>query len=79
MSTETITWHPASDMPDDQLTVLVVPSEGDATEVWLGWYDSEVGKWRDATTGGVMFGVAYWADVPAGPDRSTHAPMEITQ
>lgn len=69
MTTETITWRESSTPPDDNMTVLVVPAAGGDDDVWIGWFDSEVSKWRDAATGGLMFGVAFWADVPAGPSR----------
>ena len=62
MSTETLTWTPASTKPDADTTVLCWTGE----EWFAGWWDDEAGAWFDAATGGIVEGVTHWAHV-GGP------------
>lgn len=70
MTTETITWHKASDtLPDSDMTVLV-HSPSASEPVWLGYWDGR--KWRD--TDHMEIGpVVAWADLPVGGDSSAGA------
>jgi hypothetical protein len=58
-------WTPVeSGMPDDEQTVLVFSKESDEP-VWLGFYDSESGCWRDVSA--IRIEVTHWAPIPEGP------------
>ena len=67
MTTELLTWHPASTPPDAELTVLlcVQPDDGSA-ECVQGWYDGE--DWRACESGGVVRGAVQWWCEPVGPE-----------
>lgn len=60
MITETITWHPASSPPDDDITVLLLPEEGD---VWPGWKCGD--QWHMAD-GFPCSPPVKWAHMPTG-------------
>ena len=64
MTTETITWHPASQPPDDDTTVMISISGG-SEPVWLGYLRAD-GAWRQADSTGIDGVVVAWADVPEG-------------
>lgn len=63
MHTETITWHTASNPPDDESTVLVqVHGEPHA---WLGYRDA--GQWVSTDGMPIAATVLAWAEPPVGP------------
>ena len=66
MTTETLTWHPASEPPDDDTTVLLWVQYADGECEWAaGWRDGD--DWRLCESGGVCGGtVLHWAS-PDGP------------
>ena len=60
---EIIEWFdPADEMPDADLTVLILPS-GEVDTVF-GFFDGE--RWRDSE-GFAVGAVAFWAHKPEGP------------
>ena len=61
MPTETVTWHPASERPDSDTTVLLW-----IDEFACGWWDDADGVWRGCVDGCVLYGVTHWA-MPEGP------------
>ena len=68
--TETITWiDAATDIPDDDTTVLVYIPREDDEPVWLGYHEDDM--WF-AIDGAELHGVTHWAHVPAGPDAEDH-------
>lgn len=62
MMIESITWHPVSEPPDSDITVMLfVP---DATEpVWPGYLDGDL--WRSAN--GMPVTPTHRAEMPKGP------------
>lgn len=64
--TETLTWHPAAELPDSDTTVLIFVPDADET-VWPGYWDAEDGRWCYADTMPVNWKVTHWADLPEGP------------
>lgn len=62
---EVITWKdPAVQMPDsDELVLLILE---DDSEVVGGWWDSEVGKWRNLEAFILTVRVVAWASWPTG-------------
>lgn len=60
--TETITWHPASELPDADETVLLHMPEADEP-VWPGYWDGE--QWA-LSCGGPAPTVERWASMPTG-------------
>jgi hypothetical protein len=64
MSTEAITWHPVSEPPDSDITVMLfVP---DATEpVWPGYLDGEAWRFID----GMPANPVSWAEMPVGAQK----------
>lgn len=64
MTTETLTWRPASQPPDDDTTVLISISGG-SEPVWLGYLRAD-GTWRQADSTGIDGVVVAWADLPEG-------------
>ena len=66
MLSELLRWTEAAQLPDADMTVLMWIAYSDGTSDWAaGWWDGEC--WRDAATGGKVFGsVTHWAE-PAGP------------
>ncbi len=68
---EAITWHPVSELPDYNITVLgFSPNwDGEVTMMWL-----EEDEWWEAGSGGLLKGdnaPTHWAHLPAGPDGCT--------
>lgn len=61
MTTETITWHPISEPPDSDLTVMIFPDPDG--EAWLGFLDGETWRYAD----GMPVTPTHWANVPKGP------------
>jgi hypothetical protein len=62
VSTETITWHPVSEPPDADTTVLVfIPAANDP--VWLGLLDGDT--WREVNSAPIS--PTHWAEIPRGP------------
>jgi hypothetical protein len=65
MTTEALQWHPAEQLPDADITVLLWVVYGTEPDWCRGWWDGEA--WRDCASGGVVAGVVtHWAE-PAGP------------
>lgn len=62
MITEQITWHPAENKPDSDLTVLCWGREG----FFCGYWDDGIGCWIGCESGGTVLGVTHWAE-PSGP------------
>ena len=64
MITETITWHPAAELPDADTDVLISfgDSQGTLVGAWMGEDDGWV-----STDGAPAEGVKFWADMPKGP------------
>lgn len=69
MTTETITWRSAADaLPDDAETVMIaMPDHSEPEPVWLGWYDSEHGRWINVDGCPIATTVTHWARMPEGP------------
>lgn len=68
---EEIEWIPVEEeMPDDGMTVMIATKDGiyeGAEGLWLGYYDSEAGRWVDVN--GEYATVIAWAEMPHGPKR----------
>jgi hypothetical protein len=62
MTTEPLHWHPASELPDADITVLCWLEPGG--EWFSGWWDGT--HWLDAASGGRLENVVAWAE-PKGP------------
>jgi hypothetical protein len=62
MTTEPLHWHPASELPDADITVLCWLEPGG--EWFSGWWDGT--RWLDAASGGRLENVTHWAS-PEGP------------
>lgn len=60
---ETIQWHRANDLPDDEITVLLY-TPGLDEPVWLGWHDDEGWHAADAMPVPDEF-VKAWAQMPS--------------
>lgn len=61
----TIKWHPASEPPDDDITVLLHhPSHSEP--VWLGYRND--GRWMNVDGWEIESSdVTHWAHLPVGP------------
>lgn len=65
MSPTTLTWHPAAQPPDCDITHLLWIQDGAESDWQAGWWDGT--DWRLCESGGVVAGtVTHWAD-PQGP------------
>jgi hypothetical protein len=60
--TETITWHPVSEPPDSDITVLLFEPDADEP-VFMGYHNGEA--WCDAES--FRAEPTHWADMPKGP------------
>ena len=60
MTTETITWHPATEPPDDDQTVMIHSTRMDPP-VWVGY--TSAGQWF-TTEGSSVRDVTHWAEMP---------------
>lgn len=68
---EVIKWIDAeSEKPDDGIDVLVCRTSLDGEQVlWIGSWDSADDCWR-SDSGGRMYGVIHWAEMPEGPKEA---------
>ena len=64
MTTETLTWRPASDPPDRETMVLISISGG-YRPVWLGYLGRD-GAWWYASGCGIDGVVVAWSQLPEG-------------
>ena len=65
---ETITWHDAAtELPDDETTVLVQSLEG-SEPVWPGFHDERGWHWIESTE--QCIAVTYWAEMPVGVNNA---------
>jgi hypothetical protein len=62
--TDEIVWHPATDKPDTDITVLIATKDADEP-IWLGYWASEDNEWR--TIEGSAVTVTHWAHLPDHP------------
>lgn len=60
---ELIQWHPVSEPPDSDITVLLFSPQADEP-VWPGYLDGA--RWR-YSDGLLANPPTHWADMPAGP------------
>lgn len=61
-----VTWIPADQLPDSDLTVLIHHPAADEP-VWLGYWDDADGTWR--TVDAARCEVTHWADLPEPPNH----------
>ena len=62
---EVVQWHPASQRPDSDLTVLInAPTLSEP--VWLGFWDDAAGQWFDVSGNPLGDAVVEYAHLPKG-------------
>jgi len=77
---ETLEWHDARDLPDDDTTVLIriVDTSPRGEPVWLGYHnagDPDFPGWLTVDAEPLEDGeVTHWAHIPAGPTVSSISP-----
>lgn len=62
--TESLTWHPAAEKPDSDVTVLLHVPTSDSEPVWPGYWDGR--DWLYAEGARVGRPVKAWCDIPKG-------------
>lgn len=64
---ELLTWWPSAMPPDDETTVMLHHTPGEATEpTWPGFLLTDTDRWHSAD-GHPMPDPTYWAEMPNGP------------
>jgi hypothetical protein len=65
--TEELKWiSTLEEMPDADTTVLIY-TNADGENIWLGYYEDDFNGWRFVEGGAVPHIVTHWAEMPEGP------------